>query len=144
MKMRLEEKKAFYVSGYSMETTEATLEKDVLTLREKYEAKLRSISDCLYFVSWEKDEKMIYHFSAPTPNTTTEGMTRVEVPAGHFAIATVPEGMPTLAAWHQFFETLTPTLNVDIDMKATHYVEYFAENGICELWIPVSVSEVKS
>jgi len=144
MEMRLEEKNAFYVSGYSMETTEATLEKDVLILREKYEAKLRSISNSLYFVSWEKDDKMIYHFSAPTPNATPDGMTRVEVSAGNFAIATVPEGVPTLTAWHQFFETMTATLGVNIDMEATHYVEHFDENGVCELWIPVSASEVKS
>jgi len=63
-------------------------------MREKYEDKLRSISNHLYFVAWMSKEKvMIYHFGveAPSSSPVTEGATCVEVPAGRFAVATVPE-----------------------------------------------------
>ena len=59
MKIRFEKRKTFYVSGYPMETSEARLEKDCATLREKYEHKLRSISDHLYFASWMAKEGII-------------------------------------------------------------------------------------
>jgi len=138
MDMRFEKRDAFYVSGYSMETSEESLEKDCAALREKYEDKLRAISPRLYFVSWlSKDGNMIYHFSDQTPGETPDGMTRVEVPTGYFAVATVPEGVPILAAWGEFFETGIPALGADIDMNYGIFFEYFNENGVCELWIPV-------
>jgi hypothetical protein len=52
MDIRFESKSAFYISGYPMETNEESLEKDCAMLREKYEDKLRSISNHLYFASF--------------------------------------------------------------------------------------------
>ena len=140
MDIRIENKKAFYASGYSLETSEASLEKDRAMLRVKYEDMLRPVSNHLYFLSWQSDEgNMVYHFSVETPSLTpaTEGATCVEVPATRFAVATVPADMPVLAAWHEFFENGIASINATIDMGARFYCESYDENEVCELWIPI-------
>ena len=142
MDIKLENKATFYVSGYAIETSEATLEKDCAMLREKYQDKLRAISDHLYFIAWmTKDNIMVYHFGVETTSLTpaTEGATCIEVPAKRFAVATVPEGAPVLATWYKFFEvfeTGIPPLGVSIDLDYSFHLESFAENGVCTLWIP--------
>ncbi|MCL2843257.1 MAG: GyrI-like domain-containing protein [Oscillospiraceae bacterium] len=145
MDMRFENKTAFYVSGYSVETSEATLEQDCAMLREKYEDKLRSISNHLYFIAWmTKENVMIYHFGVETPNQApaTEGATCIEVPATRFAVATVPGGAPILATWYEFFELFekeVPALGgTTIDLEFPFHFESFDENGVCELCIPVN------
>jgi predicted transcriptional regulator YdeE len=140
VKLRLEKKAAFFVSGDSVVTSEEALEKDCAMLRNKYEDKLRTVSDHLYFLSWANNEgAMVYHFCVATPNQepATEGAVSVEVPAARFAIATVPEGANILASWHEFFDGGIPSLGVQIDMDYWYYCESFDKNGICELWIPV-------
>jgi len=144
MDIRIENKDAFYVSGYSVETSEETLEKDCAMMREKYEDRLRSISNHLYFVSWMNKEKvMIYHFGveAPSQSPITEGATCVEVSSARFAIVTVPKGEPILDTWYKFFGAFqeeTPALcGAAIDLDYPIYIESFDENGVCKLWIPV-------
>ncbi|MCL2354032.1 MAG: effector binding domain-containing protein [Defluviitaleaceae bacterium] len=142
MDMRIEKRDAFCVSGYYMETSEETLERDCALLREKYEGKLRAISPNLYFVAWmSADNKMIYQLSVETPGETPEGMNRVEVPAGRFAVGTVPKGANILATWHEFFATVEASLDVAIDVEYPIHFEYFDENGNCELWSPIVAGE---
>ena len=144
MNIRFEDRNTFYVSGYSMETSEASLKKDCAMLREKYEDKLRSISDHLYFIAWmTKENVMIYHFGVEAPNQSpaTAGATCIEVPATRFAVATVPEGTPVLAAWYEFFEVFEKEMPIldgaTIDLDFPVHFESFDENGVCELQIPV-------
>jgi predicted transcriptional regulator YdeE len=140
MNLRLEKKATFFVSGYSVVTSEETLEKDCKMLREKYENMLRSVSNHVYFISWaNEDDGMVYHFGieAQSKEPATENATCVEVPAACFAIATVPEGANILSTWHEFFDKGITSLNADINMDYSYYCESFAENGVCELWIPV-------
>ena len=144
MDVRFETRTAFYVSGYSMETSEASLEKDCAMLREKYENKLRSISDHLYFIAWmTKEDVMIYHFGVEVPSQApaTEGASCIEVPAACFAVATVPEGAPILSIWYKFFELFEQDASIlngaTIDLEFPFHFESFDENKICELHIPV-------
>ena len=138
MDMRIENRDAFCLCGYAMETSEETLEKDCATMRQQHEDKLRAISPNLYFVAWMSENgKMIYQLSVETPGDTPAGMTRVEVPAAQFAVGTVPQGESVLGAWHKFFETVEPTLGVAIDVEYPFHFEYFDDNGVCEVWSPV-------
>jgi len=140
MNLKFEKRNTFYVSGYSMETSEESLEKDCLMLREKYEDRLRSVSHNLYFLSWAtKEGVMVYHFGVETTSKApvTEGANCIEVPATCFAVATVPEGAPILTTWHEFFEKGLSSLGADIDMDYRFFFESFDENGVCRLWIPV-------
>ena len=140
MDLRFENRNTFYISGYPMETSEETLEKDCAMLREKYEDKLRSISDNLYFLSWLTTEGvMTYLIGVETTGQTpaTDGAICKEVPATRFAVATVPEGKPILATWHEFFVKGIPSLGATIDMNYSFYLESFDANNACELWIPV-------
>jgi len=145
MEIRLENRDAFYVSGYSVETSEETLEKDCAMLREKYEDKLRSVSNHLYFIAWmSKENVMIYHFGVETSSQAplTEDAICIEVPATRFAVATVPEGEPILATWYKFFEAFengAPALGgASIDLEFPFHFESFDEHGVCELRIPVN------
>jgi len=149
MDLRFEEKSTFYVSGYPMETSEASLEKDCARLREQYEDKLRSVSDHLYFVAYmEKEGTMTYLLCVETTSLTpaTEGASCKEIPATRRAVVTVPEGASVLATWYKFFEMFekeAPALKgAAIDMVYPFHIESFDENGACELWIPVVKSEV--
>ena len=150
MNLRFEKRKKFYVSGYPMETSEESLEKDCATLRAKYEDKLKSISEHLYFASFMskggvmvspriEGGVMVYLLGVETtsPNPVTEGAICIEIPTAHFAIATVPEGAPILTTWYEFFEKGIPSLGATIDMDYNFYFESFDKNGVCELWIPV-------
>ena len=154
MNLRFEKRKTFFVSGYPMETSEETLKKDCAMLREKYEDKLRMLSNHLYFASWmAKDGVMVSPMTegcvmtyllgveATSKIPVTEGATCIEVPATCFAVATVPDGAPILATWHEFFDKGIPSLGAVIDMDYNFYFESFHENGVCELWIPVVKSE---
>jgi len=144
MEISFENKSAFYVSGYFMETSEETLEKDCAMLRAEHENKLQIISDHLYFLAWmTKENVMVYLLGVETMSQipATEGAICKEVPAGCFAVATVPEGEPVLATWYNFFELFkqeSPILGgASIDLKFPFNFESFDENGVCKLWIPV-------
>ena len=142
--MRFEERNTFFVSGYSVKTSEASMEKDVALLREKYEDKLRSIAPHLYLVGWYTENgDAIYLLGVETQNQTpiAEDATCVEVPTGCFAVGAVPEGAPIMAAWGGFFEKI-PALGAAIDMEHGYFVGCFDENGGCELWTPVVKSDV--
>ena len=145
MKLRIEKKDAFYVSGYPMETSEETLEKDCAMLREKYEKELRAVSGHLYFASTaSKSGTMIYMLSVATtsPAPATKGATCWEIPAASFAIATVPNGAPILPAWYEFFGNGIKSLGAAIDTNYRYNFESYDENGVCELWIPIVKSDV--
>jgi len=140
MNVRFEDKGTFYISGYPMETNEESLEKDCEILREKYEEKLKTISDHLYFLSWEtKEGALIYLLGVEAISQTpaTDGAICKEVPATRFAVTKVPDGEQILATWHEFFEKGIPSAGATIDMNYSFYFESFDENGICELWIPI-------
>jgi predicted transcriptional regulator YdeE len=144
MNVRIEKKDTFYVSGYSLETSEEVLERDCAMLREKYEDELRSVSKDLYFIAYGDDSLkeggMIYHLGAKTVSkaSATTGATYIEVPATSFAIATVPKGASVLATWHEFFELFEKeVLEVDLNLEYKYHIEAFDEKGVCELWIPV-------
>jgi len=143
MNVRFENIEKFYVSGYTMKTSEKTLEKDRAEIREKYEATLRTVSDDLYFIASMSEDVMVYHLGVkvPTLELVTDGATCVEVPASRFAVATVLEGEPILATWHKFFnlfETDDAVLNgVKIGLDYPLNFEFFAKDGTCELGIPV-------
>ena len=144
MDVKFENKDVFYVSGYSIETSEETLEQDCAIMRAKYEDKLKAISDRFYFLAWmSKENVMIYHLGVEVPNqlSATEGATCIEVPAARFAVATVPKGSSILSTWYQFFalfEQKSPALGgASIDLEFPFHFESFDENGICTLGIPV-------
>jgi len=144
MEINFENRSTFYVSGYFMETSEETLEKDCAVLRAEHEDKLRDISDHLYFLAWmTKENIMVYLLGVETTSQipATEGATCKEVPAGRFAVATVPENEPILATWHKFFglfgQESSPLGGASIDVEFPFNFESFDENGVCKLWIPV-------
>ena len=143
MNLRFEKRDTFYVHGFSVETGGATIEKDCVTLKEKHEGKLKSISDCLYYLTWSpngyESEDLVCHIGVESTGLTltTEGATSVELPAARYAVATVPKGVSVITAWQEFYEKGIPSLNAEIDLNYGIHFESFDANGVCELWIPV-------
>jgi len=143
MDIRFENRSAFYVSGYSVETNESSHEKDIALLREKHEDKLRSISKNgfgLYFVTWlTESNNYIYLFGIEKHDKTPidEAAACVKIPAANFAVATVPGGMPVLEAWAELFETGLQSVGSAPNTEHGIYFEFFNEIGVCEIWVPV-------
>jgi len=145
MDMRIEKREAFYVSGYSVKANEATHERDLALLREKYESKLKSLTPLLYFVAWIAEDgeyTLLLGVQAQNQTPIAKGAPCIEVPAGCFAVGVVPEGTPIMTAWGDFFETGIPALGVAFDVEHGVYFGCFDETGGCELWTPVIKADI--
>ena len=144
MNMRFENKDTFFVSGFSVETANGeTLEKDCTILKEKYEDILRSVSSCLYYLIWSpkgyESDDLVCHLGIESndPLFAAEGATSIELPAACYVVATVPEGASIIDMWQDFYAKGIPSLGVEIDLNYNIHFEYYDENGVCELWVPV-------
>ena len=143
MDMRFEHRDTFYVSGFSVETCGATLEKDCDALKEKHEDRLKAISDCLYYLTWSpkgyESEDLVCHLGVESANSTPviESAISIELPAARYAVATVLQGASIVDAWQEFYSNGISSLGAEIDLNYSIHFESFDTNGICELWIPV-------
>ncbi|MCL2745818.1 MAG: hypothetical protein FWE48_01820 [Coriobacteriia bacterium] len=158
MNMELKSKDTFYISGYSVKTDEASQEKDVASLREKYEDQLRSIAQLaskaslsktslsqapLYLVGWAtEDDNYIWVLGAETQNQApiAEDATVAEIPASLFAIGAVPKETPFMVAWGEFMGAGIPALGATIDIEHGVFVAPLNEEGVYEVWTPVITS----
>jgi len=142
MNIRFEDRGAFHVSGFSVESNESSHEKDIALLRYKHEDNLKAIAEKdsgLYFVTWlTGEDTYIYHFGIEGQDQNLADIIGVEVPAGCFAVATVPAEMPLLEAWGKLFEIDLLPLGYNHDPNAGKYFEFHNNSGV-EIWIPVRV-----
>ena len=144
MNIRLENRDAFYVSGYLTETTYETHDKNIGSLWIQHEGKLRSVQGKgapLYGATWYADNGESYFYllgiDRQDQATIDESATRVEIPSALFAVATVPEGMPLLEAWTELFDKGLPSVgHAYIDGEKCF--DFFGEGGVREIWIPVT------
>ncbi|MCL2438562.1 MAG: hypothetical protein FWC99_05705 [Coriobacteriia bacterium] len=158
MNMELKSKDTFYISGYSVKTDEASQEKDVASLREKYEDQLRSIAQLapkaslsktplsqtpLYLTGWAtEDGNYLWVLGIETQSQTpiAEDATVTEIPASLFAIGAVPKGKPFMVIWGDFMGTGIPALGATIDIEHGIFVAPLNEEGVYEVWTPVITS----
>jgi len=144
MDIRFESRDTFHVSGYSVETTYSSHEKDTGLLWEKYGDKLKSISEngsCLYGATWYTDkenEKYSYLLGIEKQDKTPidKFATCVEIPAAYYTVATVPDNMTLFDAWVELFEKGLPSVGCDYK-EGEKLFEFFNEHGVCEIWVPV-------
>ena len=139
MNIRFENRNKFTVCGYQRETNSENNDHDLGQLIARHENELREISESLYGVMWYTDDthqRYCYLLGIETDKCQGD-MTCVEVPAGYFAIATVPKGMTGVEAWTEFFFKEIPALGYLPDEKHGIYFEFFDETGDCELWTPL-------
>ena len=146
MEIRFENRDQFKVYGYVKETNSENNDQDGGCLWKKHENELRENPEsksCLYGVLWYTDEthqRFCYLLGIETSKHQSD-MVCVEVPAGHFAIATVPKGMTEKDAWTEFFFKEIPERGYAPDESHGIYFEFYDENGNCELWTPIKTIE---
>jgi len=141
MNIRFENRDKFKVCGYMIESDEENFEHDVGQLWNKHENELKKIPEsnsCLYAVTWytdETQERYCYLVGIETNKPHNE-MVCVEIPAGHFVIASIPKGMTRLEAWWNYFEDV-PAKGYAPDESHGIYFEFYDKNGNFEIWAPV-------
>jgi len=146
MNIRFENRNKFTVCGYQTETNSENNGHDLGQLFARHENELREVSESksrLYGVMWYTDDthqRYCYLLGIET-NKCQGDMVCVEVPAGYFAVASVPKGMTEVEAWTDFFFNEIPALGYLPDEKHGIYFELFSETGDCELWTPVKSAE---
>lgn len=144
MKIRFEDRSGFSVYGYAVETVLNSCESDVGQLWERYEKALLDIPEghlYLYGVMWyTENHRYYYHLGIQAKKPPKNDMAVVEIPAAHFAIASVPKNMDTVEAWTQYFEKELPLLGYVPDAEHGRYFEFYGPNGACELWTPVKMA----
>ncbi|MCL2445813.1 MAG: hypothetical protein FWD06_03475 [Oscillospiraceae bacterium] len=141
MDIRLEQRDCFAISGYLIETpaTDESYDAKSIALREQHEEALRQNHAVLYGATWfTSDEKLYYLFGAAASSAAKDS---VSIPAGLFAVATVPADMPLIHAWGAMWETGLPSIGYDY-IEAEKCFELFGENGAREIWVPVVQSNV--
>ena len=146
MKIRFENRDKFKVCGYVTESDQENNDRDLEELWSKYEDKLRKMPEsksCVYGVMWYTDEthkRYCYLLGIETDEFQND-MTFVEVPTGHFAVATVPKEMDAKEAWAEFFYKAIPASGFMPDENHGIYFEFFNQNGDYELWTPIKPME---
>ena len=144
MEIRFENREQFKVCGYQTETNSENNDRDLEQLWSKHENELRKNPEsksCLYGVMWYTDathQRYCYLLGIETCNPQSD-MVCVEVPKGHFAVATVPKEMTGIEAWTEFFFKEIPARGYAPDESHGIYFEFFDENGNCELWTPITI-----
>ena len=136
MDIRIEKRDAFTICGYLIETlaTDESYNSKSIDLRNKHEKSLCENNSVLYGATWfTNDEKLYYLFGAEQKNAA--GKDSVSIPAGLYAVATVPPNMPVIQAWVEMWEEKgLPSTGYNY-IEAEKCFELFGENT--EIWVPV-------
>lgn len=143
MVIRIEKRDGFTIGGYLIETlaTDESYDAKSIDLRNKHEESLRANNAVLYGATWfTNDKKLYYLFGAEQEGNT--GNDSVDIPAGLFAVATVPEDMPLIQAWVEMWEESGLPSTGYSYIEAEKCFELFGENGVREIWVPVVKSNV--
>ena len=146
MEIRFESRDKFKVCGYVKETNLENASNEVGQLWDTYENELRKIPEsksCLYGVMWYTDDtyKRYCYLIGIETDKIQDDMVSVEIPAGDFAVATVPEEMTDVEAWTDFFFEELPAIGYVPNEGHEIYFEFYDKNGNCELWTSVKPIE---
>ena len=131
------------VSGYLIETvaTNEFYDTKSIDLRSKYEEALRATATVLYGATWFINDENLYHLFGVEQEENAE-RDSVSIPAGQFAVATVPKDMPLIQVWVEMFEENGLPASGYNYIEAEKCFELFGEDGVREIWVPVVKSEV--
>ncbi len=147
MDIRFVNREAFVVAGYAVETNHTSNDKDLGELWHTYRTHLLADPEsrsCLYGVLWYTENHGYYYLlgiEQRNNKLTDEQTMSVEIPAAQFAVAVVPGGMTAGEAWTEYFEIELPALGVRPDAAHGRYFEFYNQDGVCELWTPVTAGE---
>lgn len=146
MHIRFEAQPAFTVRGYAAETELNSAKNDPRGLFDFYRQRLAPMEKGrgMFGVMWYADRNR-YHYLLGLRMEEGEkqppGARAVEIPASHYAVATVLEATPAMEAWADLFKRKLPALGCAPDAEHGMYLEYYPPDGGLELWAPVRLPE---
>ena len=138
MDIRIEKRDGFTIYGFLIETlaTDESYDAKSIDLRKKHEESLRATATELYGATWfTNDEKLYYLFGVTEEKSTAKDS--VSIPAGLYAVATVPNDMPLIQAWVEMWEENGLPSTGYSYIEAAKCFELFGEGGLREIWVPV-------
>ena len=150
MRIRFENRNAFNVIGYSIETDLSSNDKDIGLLWRECKEKLmimpESLSNLYGIIWYTKNHRYNYLLGIEKNDRfqSIEQYSIIKVPAAYFAVASVPNRMTAAEAWTEYFEKELPARNYAPDDKHGIYFEFYNEFGNCELWTPVKKQAVSA
>jgi predicted transcriptional regulator YdeE len=156
MEINLVEKEAFFICGYSVETTLVQNDKDVSALYDDFfrngkEAILMNLNGSkkgYYGLSWytQGHERYCYLLGMEIgqENTAPENAVLKNIPKTTYAMARFPHGEDILKAWNEFFYNEIPKTGFKVNEGHNLYFEYYPGSvyGEFELWVPVVKADV--
>jgi predicted transcriptional regulator YdeE len=155
MDIRFEERDAFSICGYAVETNAENNDSDIGRLYDDYfgngkDAALSAVTDQkgYYGLSWYTvgHERYCYLLGREAAEDVRipEGAELKRLNAALYAVAAAPKGTDILKAWTDFFYTDIPKAGYGPDEAHGFYFEYYPESvyGGYELWVPVKKAEV--
>lgn len=150
MSIRIIDRGEFYIYGDVIETSLQTCNQDLDSLwidfkshRHNYITNI--VPKCMkgvYGLMWyTHNHRYSYLLGLGTENDNNqfEAVYKKRVPAAHYAVYSVPNGIPAINAWTLFFEKLLPEERLMPDTEHGLYFEYYKgiSENVCELWTPV-------
>lgn len=148
MNIRLQKREELRLCGYSVETSLATSVEDITRLWGKFMATGEGSADPkaeptnFYGLMWSTEgERYCYLISKESSlwKRSEEGTVRKVVPAGEFAVASIPALHSSIDAWTEFYEEALAKAGLQPAPGHVYDFEYYpqGDNGDYELWTPV-------
>ena len=143
MEIRIEQRDDFTIHGYLIETlaTDESYDAKSIDLRSEHEASLRATAAVLYGATWFTDEGELYYLFGAAEELDARHDS-VLIPAGVFAVATVPDDMPLIQAWTEMWEEKGLPATGYRYIEAAKCFELFGAAGLREIWVPVEKVDV--
>lgn len=155
MGIHIEDRDAFNICGYAVETTLEQNNNDISTLYSDFfkngkENRILNISNSkkgYYGLSWytKAHERYCYLLGLEvSSNNIPKDAILKEIPKTTFAVACYSKETDIINAWTDFYFNDIPKLGYEVNEKINLFFEYYPESvhGDFELWTPVVKANV--
>jgi AraC family transcriptional regulator len=154
MDLMIEEREAFYIAGYVVETSLETCVDDISKVWKQFQREKGNLFSTIregegyYGLMWyTTDHRYCYLLGVASHQPVAEEneLCCRAIPAGRFARVEVPEDDSVLEAWREFFDVTLPENHLAPDYEHGMFFEYYPEeySAACQLWSPIKAVEAK-
>ena len=153
MEIQFENRDAFKVFGFKVETNPESDCEDIEKLLENHEKDLLALAkgkSPLYGIMWDMEKpnysyllaiEDIDNFTKDNSNKKFKDAISIEIPKGFYAVGKISQNTNLIEAWKQLFENDIPNLAYLFDDNHGKYFECYSKNAECTLWVPVKKTE---
>lgn len=149
MELIIEQREAFNIAGYVVETSLETCVADISRLWKQFQREKGRLFETVregtgfYGLMWYTTEHRYCYLlgvAASQPVPEVDELCCKAIPAARFARVEVPEEASVLEAWREFFDVTLPEHQLAPDYKHGMFFEYYPEeySAACQLWSPIT------